>query len=39
MEDPNSILEGKGKYRRHLKLLKKEDILSKEVSFFVKQEV
>jgi len=39
MEDPNSILEGKGKYRRHIKLLTKEDIISKEVSSFVKQAV
>ncbi|WP_044403962.1 DUF1801 domain-containing protein [Lacinutrix sp. Hel_I_90] len=39
MEDPNSFLEGKGKYRRHLKLLTKEDILSKDVSSFVKQAI
>ncbi len=39
LEDPNRILEGKGKYRRHLKILTKEDILSKGVSFFVKQAV
>ena len=39
MEDPNRILEGKGKYRRHLKILTKEDILKKGVSFFVKQAV
>jgi hypothetical protein len=39
LEDPNSILEGKGKYRRHIKLLTKEDIISKEVSSFVKQAV
>jgi len=39
MEDPNRVLEGKGKYRRHLKILTKDDILSKGVSFFVKQAV
>jgi|TARA_R100000027_G_scaffold34389_1_gene25229 hypothetical protein len=39
MEDPKKILEGKGKYRRHLKILTSEDILNKEVSFFVKQAV
>ena len=39
MEDPNRTLEGKGKYRRHLKILKKDDILGKGVSFFVKQAV
>ena len=39
MEDPNGCLEGKGKYRRHLKILKNEDILKKEVTSFVKQAV
>lgn len=39
MEDPKKILEGKGKYRRHLKILTSEDILNKKVSFFVKQAV
>jgi len=39
MEDPNSHLEGKGKYRRHLKIVTNEDILSREVSSFVKQAV
>mgnify|MGYP003150288185 CR=1 FL=1 len=39
MEDPKKVLEGKGKYRRHLKILTTEDILNKEVSFFVKQAV
>ncbi|MCF7797358.1 MAG: DUF1801 domain-containing protein [Lentisphaeria bacterium] len=39
MEDPNRVLEGKGKYRRHLKILTKDDVLSKGVSFFVKQAV
>jgi hypothetical protein len=39
MKDPNRTLEGKGKYRRHLKIFTKEDILSKGVSFLVKQAV
>lgn len=39
MEDPNDQLEGKGKYRRHLKIFTKEDVLSKGVSYFVKQAV
>lgn len=39
MKDPNNRLEGKGKYRRHLKIRKREDILNKEVTFFVKQAI
>lgn len=39
MEDPKDQLEGKGKYRRHLKIFTKEDVLSKGVSYFVKQAV
>lgn len=39
MKDPHNALEGKGKYRKHLKLLTMEDILAKQVSFFVKQAV
>jgi len=37
MKDSASRLEGIGKYRRHLKIRKREDILNKEVAFFVKQ--
>jgi hypothetical protein len=37
MKDPYDRLEGKGKYRRHLKIMKREDILNKETAFFVKQ--
>lgn len=37
MDDPNSLLEGKGKYRRHLKIKVKADILNKKTSFFVRQ--
>jgi hypothetical protein len=39
MEDPNGLLEGKGKYRKHLKIMKREDIVNKEVTYFVKQAV
>ena len=39
MEDPNSHLEGKGKYRRHLKIRTLDNIVNKTVSFFVKQAV
>ena len=37
MKDPDKGLEGKGKYRRHLKLRTKGDILTKEVEIFVAQ--
>ena len=37
MDDPNILLEGKGKYRRHLKIKVKEDILNKKTSFFMRQ--
>jgi hypothetical protein len=39
MKDPYNRLEGKGKYRRHLKIIKREDVLSKETAVFVKQAV
>ncbi len=39
MKDSKKILEGKGKYRRHLKLITKEDIVIKNLSSFVKQAV
>ena len=35
MQDPDKHLEGKGKYRRHLKIKSKEDISDKQVSSFV----
>jgi len=35
--DPTNLLEGKGKYRRHLKIRSLEDIETKKVEFFVKQ--
>ncbi len=37
MNDPKNNLEGSGKYRRHLKLKKLDDISDKQVEFFVKQ--
>ena len=39
MKDPNKLLEGSGKFRRHLKIKSKEDIMNKAVNFFVKQAV
>jgi len=39
MQDPDGWLEGKGKYRRHIKIHQKEDIQSKNVSFYIKQAV
>jgi hypothetical protein len=35
--DPRKCLDGNGKYRRHLKILNKEDINNKDVEFFVSQ--
>jgi hypothetical protein len=37
MEDASGHLEGKGKFRRHLKILKTEDIKIKDVEEFVKK--
>ncbi len=37
LKDPDSLLEGTGKYRRHLKLYSQEDIETKKVSYYVKQ--
>ena len=39
MKDPNKLLEGSGKFRRHLKIKSKEDVRNKNVDFFVKQAV
>ena len=33
--DPSGLLEGKGKMRRHLKIMEKSDIKDKNVDFFV----
>jgi len=37
LDDPELLLEGGGKFRRHLKLKSLEDIATKKVDFFVKQ--
>ncbi len=39
MDDPNKNLEGKGKYRRHLKIRSIDDIDKKDVASFVKQAI
>lgn len=35
--DPNLLLEGMGKFRRHLKITSLDDIEAKQVEFFVEQ--
>ncbi len=35
--DPDGFLEGKGKMRRHLKILAKSDIVDKKVDFYIRQ--
>lgn len=35
--DPNKLLQGTGKYRRHLKIKSTEDINEKEIARFLKQ--
>ena len=37
MRDPKKLLEGTGKFRRHLKIKSLSDIDDKKVDFFVKQ--
>jgi len=37
MDDPNSILEGRGKFRRHIKIHCLADIDTKKVTSFVRQ--
>ena len=37
--DPEGLLEGKGKMRRHLKVFNTQDIEQKQADFFVKQAV
>lgn len=39
MKDPKQVLEGGGKFRRHLKIRTLQDIDDKQVDFFVKQVV
>ncbi len=37
--DPSGLLEGKGKKRRHLKLLEEQDIDKRSLAFFIKQAI
>ena len=37
MQDPENSLEGGGKYRRHLKIFKYDDIKNKKVGYYIKQ--
>lgn len=37
MQDPDTFLEGSGKFRRHLKIFDKKDIKNKKVEYYVKQ--
>ncbi|MFV0543614.1 MAG: DUF1801 domain-containing protein [Marinicella pacifica] len=39
LADPDGLLEGKGKFRRHVKMIKKQDIESKNVAAFVAEAV
>ena len=35
--DPDGFLEGKGKMRRHLKILAKSDIVDKKIDYYIRQ--
>jgi hypothetical protein len=39
MKDPHNFLEGRGKYRRHLKIKTRDEIVKKNLPFFVQQAV
>ena len=39
MKDPDGLLEGKGKYRRHLKLYSLDDVTKKKIAYYVEQAV
>ena len=39
MKDPDKLLEGAGKFRRHLKIKSSLEIKNKKVEFFIKQAV
>lgn len=39
MNDPENLLEGTGKFRRHLKIRSLQDIDDKKVNFFVEQAI
>lgn len=38
-KDPQKLLEGTGKFRRHLKLKSRDDIEGKQVTYFIKQAI
>ena len=37
--DPDKLLEGKGKFRRHLKILELKDLENKNIDLYIKQAV
>ncbi len=37
MDDPHSVLEGSGKYRRHIKISSADDISAKHVADYIRQ--
>ncbi len=37
LRDPNGVLEGNGKYRRHIKLTRQDDIYDKSVRSMIEQ--
>jgi hypothetical protein len=37
LHDPDNVLEGKGKYRRHIKLTEPADVVDKSVRSFIEQ--
>ncbi len=37
LHDPDNLLEGSGKNRRHLKILQKGDIKNKKVEYYIRQ--
>ncbi len=37
LRDPNGVLEGKGKYRRHIKLTRRDDVDDKSVRSMIEQ--
>lgn len=37
--DPDGLLEGKGKMRRHLKILDRNDIVAKKIDYYIGQAV
>jgi len=37
LQDDDNFLEGNGKFRRHLKIFNKDDIINKKVAYYTKQ--